>query len=204
MIVNDIDKDGLLFIPSVSNSNYEDESDSFFKKLFAKKKHIEESFFESRIKEFGYDTLYDELSDHPLVYWVEGTPRETMVILTNQFLMLPDKEIFALDKISKYAMYNIYDTPFAQYAIDRKDYPYDPLYVSEYEGEESFELDRFKVQFVIVDVYGLRYEYEFLMETKDRRNFHDAFVSRCKGIDFTSNAVIEGTFEDDYLITERI
>lgn len=118
--------------------------------------------------------------------------------------LIADKEIFALDKISKYAMYNIYDTPFAQYAIDRKDYPYDPLYVSEYEGEESFELDRFKVQFVIVDVYGLRYEYEFLMETKDRRNFHDAFVSRCKGIDFTSNAVLEGTFEDDYLITERI
>ena len=89
--------------------------------------------------------------------------------------------------------------PWEQYAEDRGlDTPYDPTYISEFEGEEEYELERFKIRLVIVDIYGMQFRYDFYMETSDRRDFHEQFANRCDGIDFTREDVLDGKFSEDY------
>ena len=148
MKTRDIDIDGILSVPGFTSSYKDDESAGFFKRLFTKKKN-EESFYMSRIKQIGTDVLYEELKGDIDAYWVKDAPRDTVVVLTVNYLVLPGQDIIALDNIKKYGLYNIPQAPFAQYALDRMDIPYDPYYVSEYEGEESYELDRFKICLVI-------------------------------------------------------
>ena len=92
--------------------------------------------------------------------------------------------------------------PWEQYAVDRGiDTPYDPSYTSEFEGEEEYELERFKIRLIIVDEYGMRFIYDFYMEAADRRDFHKQLSDRCDGVDFTRNDVLNGTFEDDDMMT---
>lgn len=200
MEISDIDIDGILFARHVESSYSDDESEGFIKKLFAKKKP-QKSFYESRMNQIGSDELYEELKGEIHAYWVKDAPSDTVVILTSNYLVLPGQDIISLNKISKYGIYNIPQAPFAQYALDRMDVPYDPYYVSEYEGEETFELDRFKICLVIIDIYGIRYKYDFLMECSDRRDFRNLLDSRCEGVDFTKDDVLNGTFDDDDMMT---
>ena len=92
------------------------------------------------------------------------------------------------------------DRPYEQYAIDRFNEPYDPNYVSEYEGEESFELDRFNVKLKITDEYNLVYGYVFPMEVADRKDFREKLNERLAPfgvVDGSSEFAIEGRFPED-------
>lgn len=187
--------------PMSGRSSYydEDEEPGFFSKLFKKKDVPEKSFFESRIEEFGYDDLYNELSDNPAIYQVRNTSYDKSVILTKNYFILPGQEIFPLERISKYVICNLGEMPWEQYAEDRGiDTPYDPTYISEYEGEEEYELERFKISLVIIDKYGVQFRYDFYMEASDRRDFYEQFSSRCDGMDFTREDVLDGKFSEDY------
>ena len=95
--------------PMSGRSSYydEDEEPGFFSKLFKKKDVPEKSFFESRIEEFGYDDLYNELSDNPAIYQVRNTSYDKSVILTKNYFILPGQEIFPLERISKYVICNL-------------------------------------------------------------------------------------------------
>ena len=187
---------------SGTSSNYDEEEKGFFAKLFKKKP--EKPFYETRIEEFGYDELYRELSDSPAIYQVRNTNYDKAVILTENYFILPGQEILPFERIAKYVICNLGEMPWEQYAEDRGlDTPYDPNYTSEYEGEEDFELERFKIKLAIVDIYGLQYQYDFYMEASDRHDFHDELSDRCDGVDFTRNTVLEGKFSDndDYWFT---
>ena len=186
-------------------SNYEeDEERGFFAKLFKKKDVPEKSFYESRIEEYGYDELYSELSDSPEIYQVRNTSYDKAVILTENYFILPGQEILPLERISKYVICNLWQMPWEQYAEDRGiDTPYDPSYVSEFEGEEEYELERFKLRLVIADKYNMQFIYDFYMEVSDRRDFYEKFSDRCDGVDFTREGVLDGRFseDDDYWMT---
>lgn len=204
MRIDKIDIPLILPQPMQDRSSYygEDERQSFFSKLFKKKEVREKSFYEERIEEFGYDVLYSELNNSPLIYHVRNTAYDKAVILTENYLFLPGHEIFQLERISKYMICNLGHMPWEQYAVDRGiDTPYDPSYTSEFEGEEEYELERFKIRLIIVDKYGMRFVYEFYMEASDRRDFHKQLSDRCGGVDFTRNDVLNGTFEDDDMMT---
>ena len=189
-------------MPDRSSYYGEYEKQSFFSKLFKKKEVPEKSFYEERIEEFGYDVLYSELNNNPSIYHVRNTTIDKAVILTENYLILPGYEIFQLERISKYMICNLGHMPWEQYAVDRGiDTPYDPSYTSEFEGEEEYELERFKIRLIIVDEYGMRFIYDFYMEAADRRDFHKHLSDRCGGVDFTRNDVLNGTFEDDDMMT---
>ena len=192
-----------LILPQpVSNrvSDYdEDEKQGFFAKLFKKKDVHEKSFYENRIDEFGYDELYGELNNSPVIYQVRNTSYDKAVILTEKYFVLPGQEIFPLERISKYVICNLGQMPWEQYAEDRGlDTPYDPTYISEFEGEEEYELERFKIRLIIVDKFGMQFRYDFYMEASDRRDFHEQFSDRCDGMDFTREDVLDGKFSEDY------
>ena len=191
-------------IPDKLSYYGEDEEKSFFAKLFKKKAVPEKSFYEKRIEEFGYDELYCELNDNPLIYHVRNTTIDKAVVLTENYLILPGQEILKLERISKYVICNLGHMPWEQYAEDRGiNTPYDPAYISEYEGEEEYELERFKIQLVIVDEYGMRFIYDLYMEASDRRDFHKQLSFRCNGVDFTREDVLDGQFseDDDYWVS---
>lgn len=62
MNIHDIDKDGILYTrPSYVGSREEDELAGFLKKLFARKQGSAESFYESRIREFGVGEFLSEM-----------------------------------------------------------------------------------------------------------------------------------------------
>ena len=205
MKVNDINIDQLLYTQPVSNkSRYSDEEEGgFFKKLFNKKEEQDEvPFFNTRIEEFGRDTLYEDLKDGYDAYIVKGAPFETMVVLSSCYLILPGKEIFPLYDIARFAIKNepYGRRPYEQYAIDRFDEPYDPNFVSEYENEEGFELDRFNILLWIRDENNLLYEYVFPMEVADRRDFHAKLNERMAEfgvVDLSEEDVMDGKFPDD-------
>ena len=205
MKVNDINIDQLLYTQPVSNkSRYSDEEEGgFFKKLFNKKEEQDEvPFFNTRIEEFGRDTLYEDLKDGYDAYIVKGAPFETMVVLSSCYLILPGKEIFPLYDIARFAIKNepYGRRPYEQYAIDRFDEPYDPNFVSEYENEEGFELDRFNILLWIRDENNLLYEYVFPMEVADRRDFRAKLNERMAEfgvVDLSEEDVMDGKFPDD-------
>ena len=195
-----IDSEQILFLPSAPR-DYDGEKESFISKLFKKKP--QDTFYESRIKEIGKDTLYTEL-DNADAFLVKNATWENTIILTPNYLIIPKQEIFKLSRIQKFAMANVVDAPFQQYAEDRFDKEYDPNYISEYEGEESFELDRFNINLLIVDDTGLGYKYTFPIEVKDRQEFHDLLIERSEADDFTPDDVLEGEFETEFLMSDLI
>jgi len=204
MKITDLNIDQLLYTKPVRSQPYDDDEEGggFFKRLFAKKAEPEIPFFNKRVEEFGRDELYDDVKDGYDAYIVKGAPFETMVVVSRSYLIIPEKEIFPLYKVFKFAIKNEHygNRPYEQYAIDRFDKPYDPNYISEYEGEESFELDRFNVLLQITDKYNLFYEYVIPMEVADRSDFRAKLNDRMAQIgviDDSDEDVMEGRFPDD-------
>ena len=208
MKVTDVNIDQVLYTEPVRTRPYDsdEETGGFFKKLFKKKDEPEVPFFNTRVEEFGRDELYEDIKEGYDAYMVKGAPFETMVLLSNNYLILPGKEIFPLCDVAKFAIMNENeaDRPYEQYAIDRFNEPYDPNYVSEYKGEESFELDRFNVRLKITDENNLIFGYVFPMEVPDRRDFRDKLNERLAPfgvIDESNEYAIQGRFPnaDDIL-----
>lgn len=205
MKVTDINLDQLLYTEPVKSQPYDspEEEGGFFKKVFAKKKEPEVPFFNTRVEEFGRDEIYNDLMEGYDAYYIQGAPFETMVVLTSCYLILPGREIFPLYDVERFALKNEYagNRKYEQYAIDRKGIPYDPAYVSEFEGEESFELDRFNVLLQITDENHLLYEYVIKMEVPDRKDFRARLIERLEvgggAIDLSEEDAIEGLFVDD-------
>ena len=204
MKITDLNIDQLLYTKPVRSQPNDDDEEGggFFKRLFAKKAEPEIPFFNKRVEEFGRDELYDDVKDGYDAYIVKGAPFETMVVVSRSYLIIPEKEIFPLYKVFKFAIKNEHygNRPYEQYAIDRFDKPYDPNYISEYEGEESFELDRFNVLLQITDKYNLFYEYVIPMEVADRSDFRAKLNDRMAQIgviDDSDEDVMEGRFPDD-------
>ena len=208
MKVTDVNIDQVLYTEPVRTRPYDsdEETGEFFKKLFKKKDEPEVPFFNTRVEEFGRDELYEDIKEGYDAYMVKGAPFETMVLLSNNYLILPGKEIFPLCDVAKFAIMNENeaDRPYEQYAIDRFNEPYDPNYVSEYKGEESFELDRFNVRLKITDENNLIFGYVFPMEVPDRQDFRDKLNERLAPfgvIDESNEYAIQGRFPnaDDIL-----
>ena len=203
MKVTDVNIDQLLYTQPVRTTDYDEaeESGGLFKKLFQKKDKHKPSYFETRIEEFGLDDLYDDIKDGYDAYQIKGAPFETMVLLSNSYLILPEKEIFPLYKLSRFALMNEVEwkRPYEQYAIDRINEPYDPSYVSEFENEESFELDRFNILLHLYDNNNVLFEYVIKMEIADRKDFRAKLNERMEQvgvIDTSEEEVMEGRFPD--------
>ena len=204
MKVTDINIDQVLYTEPVRSCNYDsdEETGGFFKKLLKKKNEPEVPFFNTRVEEFGRDELYEDIKDGYNAYMVKGAPFETMVLLSHNYLILPGKEIFPLCDVAKFAIINENeeDRPYEQYAIDRFNEPYDPNFVSEYEGEEEYELNRFNVKLKITDENNLVFGYVFPMEVADRQDFRDKLNERLAPfgvIDESSELAVEGHFSVD-------
>lgn len=204
MKVTDINIDRLLYTEPVRKQCYDNDEEErgFFKKIFSKKDEPEVPFFNTRVEEFGRDALYDDIKEGFDAYIVTGAPFETMVVLSRSYLILPGKEIFPLYDVERFAIKNEHygNRPYEQYAIDRFDEPYDPTFVSEYDNEEGFELDRFNILLQITDENHLQYEYVFPMEVADRKDFRDKLNERLGpvgALDLSDDDVMEGRFPDD-------
>ena len=204
MKVTDINIDQVLYTEPVSSHYYDpdEETGGFFKKLFKKNNEPEVPFFNTRVEEFGRDELYEDIKDGYNAYMVKGAPFETMVLLSHNYLILPGKEIFPLCDVAKFAIINENeeDRPYEQYAIDRFNEPYDRNFVSEYEGEEEYELNRFNVKLKITDENNLVFGYVFPMEVADRQDFRDKLNERLAPygvIDESSELAVEGHFSVD-------
>ena len=208
MKVTDVNIDQVLYTEPVRSRPYDsdEETGGFFKKLFKKKEEPEVPFFNRRVEEFGRDELYEDIKDGYVAYMVKGAPFETMVLLSYNYLILPGKEIFPLCDVARFGIMNenAADRPYEQYAIDRINEPYDPNFVSEYEGEEGFELARFNVRLKITDENNLVFGYVFPMEIPDRQDFRDKLNERLAPfgvIDESNEYAIQGRFPnvDDIL-----
>lgn len=208
MKVTDVNIDQVLYTEPVRSRPYDsdEETGGFFKKLFKKKEEPEVPFFNRRVEEFGRDELYEDIKDGYVAYMVKGAPFETMVLLSHNYLILPGKEIFPLCDVARFGIMNenAADRPYEQYAIDRINEPYDPNFVSEYEGEEGFELARFNVRLKITDENNLVFGYVFPMEIPDRQDFRDKLNERLAPfgvIDESNEYAIQGRFPnvDDIL-----
>ena len=208
MKITDVNIDQVLYTEPVSNRSYDsdEETGGFFKKLFKKKDEPEVPFFNTRVEEFGRDELYEDIIEGYDAYIVSGAPFETMVLLSQNYLILPGKEIFPLCDVARFGIMNenAADRPYEQYAIDRINEPYDPNFVSEYEGEEGFELARFNVRLKITDENNLVFGYVFPMEIPDRQDFRDKLNERLAPfgvIDESNEYAIQGRFPnvDDIL-----
>ena len=208
MKVADVNIDQVLYTEPVRSRPYDsdEETGGFFKKLFKKKDEPEVPFFNRRVEEFGRDELYEDIKDGYVAYMVKGAPFETMVLLSHNYLILPGKEIFPLCDVARFGIMNenAADRPYEQYAIDRINEPYDPNFVSEYEGEEGFELARFNVRLKITDENNLIFGYVFPMEIPDRQDFRDKLNERLAPfgvIDESNEYAIQGRFPnvDDIL-----
>lgn len=200
MRLDNIDASVILGSKAKRAYQYEkEEEQGFWGKLFGKKKNYLPPF-ESELNRIGEDVIIAELSDsnNAVGYSVDKNQTDIFVILTENYLILPEQDIIELDKIVKYGLFNSLNPDFAQYAEDRMGIPYDPNYVSEYEGEETYELDRFNVLFAFVDKYNLIFKYTLRIEVSDRREFYDELTKRLEDkVDWTSRYVLEGTFEPD-------
>lgn len=208
MKVTDVNIDQVLYTEPVRSRPYDsdEETGGFFKKLFKKKEEPEVPFFNRRVEEFGREELYEDIKDGYVAYTVKGAPFETMVLLSHNYLILPGKEIFPLCDVARFGIMNenAADRPYEQYAIDRINEPYDPNFVSEYEGEEGFELARFNVRLKITDENNLVFGYVFPMEIPDRQDFRDKLNERLAPfgvIDESNEYAIQGRFPnvDDIL-----
>lgn len=189
-----------IILGTIFASDYKDEEErGFFGKIFKKNKTNLQPF-EEAIANIGRDALVDELldEDYVLAFTVDSSQTNLYVVLTENYLILPGKDIIDLNNVKKYGLFNELEPDFAQYAEDRMGIPYDPTFVSEYEGEEGFELKRFNVKFAYVDAIGLIFEYSFPMDVADRQEFYEYLSGRIESNrDYTSSFVLEGKFEED-------
>lgn len=175
-----------------------------FSKLFKKFKSEEEddnSYYEKVVAGIGRSTLIDEMndSDNLAAFTVDKGNNDIYVIFTQNYIILPGQDVIEYTNISRFGFFNVREPDFAQYAIDREDEPYDPNYVSEYDGEETFELDRFLIVLAIVDKVGLKYEYPIHVEIKDREEVRKIIQDRTMDDvkDFSDELVFDGDFADD-------
>lgn len=200
MKVNDIIIDQILHVPGPAKhyDSGEDEDEGLFKKLFSKKeKEPKDTFYTSRIKEFGRDVLYDELLRGYDAYKIDKAPLDTMIILTENYLIIPEHEVFPLETLRKFALFTSWNV-CTEYAQAREGCPYDPDYVSEYENEEAFELGRFEIRLILTDNFKQRYQHFIFMEVPDRKDFHQGIIDRCpRADDYTSEDVLEGGYFED-------
>ena len=122
MKITDLNIDQLLYTKPVKTQSYEDDEEGggFFKKLFSKKAEPEIPFFNQRVEEFGRDELYDDIKEGYDAYIVKGAPFETMVVLSRSYLILPEKEIFPLYDVTRFAIKTEHygNRPYEQYALD--------------------------------------------------------------------------------------
>lgn len=201
MKVTDINIDLLLYTQPVKTQNYDhDEEGGFFKKLRNKKEEPEVPFFNTRVDEFGRDALYEDIKANCDAYIVRGASFDNIVVLSQNYMILPEKEIFPLYTVKKFAITNELPSnrPYEQYALDRFNDPYDPNYVSEFENEEGFELARFNIRLTITDKYDILYEYVFPMEVADRRDFREKLYERVApygAYDYSEEDVMVGEFQ---------
>ena len=96
MRIEDIDISLILPQPGMSNSSNDEEEEEkgFFAQLFKKKETPDKPFYEARIEELGYDEIYSELSDDPVIYHVRNTAYDKAVILTKNYLVLRIRNIY--------------------------------------------------------------------------------------------------------------
>ncbi len=182
-----------------TSSYDEEEEKGIFSKIF-KKPQSTLTVYEEQINKIGRDVLVDELldEDYVLAYSIDSNQTKLYVVLTENYLILPGLDIITLENVRTYGLFNVLFPEFVQYAEDRKGIPYDPNYVSEFEGEETFELDRFSIMFGYVDNYGIRYKYTIYMDIDDRKDFYEYLFARLEGkVDFTRQLVLDGEFEKD-------
>lgn len=208
MKVTDIDVDKILFISPFEVSSTPEESEGgFFKKLFGKKETVDPAaFYASEVKSRGVDMLREELLSSETVAWRQESPyQEYPIVVTPNYLFIPGEDIVRFDDIIKFGLFNYQGDCCLhwQYAMDRINEPYDPSYTGEYEGEETYEVDRFKVTLVMVDNVGQKFEYHFLMEKEDRQEFVSLLASRTGAPDYSDDDVLKGEFAEDFETTSR-
>ncbi len=133
-----------------------------------------------------------ELSGAIDAYLVNKSDPKNTVILTENYFILPGKDIFPLYMIKEFALGSEWKPSYQQYAMDRFSIPYDPDFTSEYDGEETFELDRFNVEFVIHDEEDSLLIYSFPMEIEDRKDFRQRLLDRCIADDLSDEGVSKG------------
>lgn len=181
--------------------DYDLKEETFFSKLFAKMKENDDEFsYEGLIEKYGKDDLIDDLSNNPLVFAVDKNDLKTYVVLTDYNIYIPGQIIMPYFEISAFKLFYNEDEPFQTYAEDRKGIPYDPGFVSEYEGEETFELDRFSINLQIIDdsdkQYGLNFK--IYLDVGDRDRFVREFRMRAEVEDYTSQDAIDGIFPEGF------
>ena len=192
----DIDK--ILHTPQITSSYDEEEEGGFFKKLFSKKTKENDSIYDNLIEEYGRENLRADMEEQTDAFLIRFAPIDTVVILTNNFFILPEQAIVPLERVRKFCIGNVINAPFTQYAIDRINEPYDPDYVSEYEGEEGFELERFNIRLLLIDELDVRYEYVFPLELADREAFRDLLNERCVDVeDLSDEFAMRGEFNEE-------
>lgn len=194
--------DPLLVLGTVDKFKYlrEDEDRGFLDKIFHKNKKSAIPTYETAIEEAGRDVLEKEIldDDYILLYTLDKDRTDLYVVLTENYLILPNQDVIPFEEVTRYGLFNELEVPFAQYAEDRMGIPFDPTFISEYEGEETYELDRFSMLFSYVDQHGLVYKYTIYMDVADRQEFYDYLSARLEGKDdYTSKLVINGEFEDN-------
>ena len=182
-------------------SSHHDEEKGFFKKLFGKKDD-DGSYFEKKVREIGREELEKELSGAIDAYLVEKADPKNTVVITEDYLIIPGKEIFPLYMIHEFGLGSEWMPPYQQYAMDRIDVPYDPDFKSEYEAEEGYELDRFNVELVIRDEEQNMFVYSFPMEIPDRSDFRQRLLDRCIATEYSDEGVFEGKFNEDKSIRQ--
>lgn len=200
MKITDIDVDKILFISPFEITTTSSSEGGFLKKLFGKKlgkTMSPEEFYKDEVQKRGVDLLREELTSEDVVAWQQQSPyQEYPIVLTSSYLFIPGQDIICLDDILKFGMANLPGEHW-QYARDRMNEPYDPTYVSEFEGEETYEIDRFKVLFSTTDKFGQSFKYEFLMEVADRPEFVSLMKKRSGAVDFSDDDVLNGRFSID-------
>ena len=203
MRLDSIDPNLILGIVNEYDYESEDENKGLFGKLFRKKKVDKVALFINDIEVIGIDILEKEIlnDDYILAYTIDKDRTDLYVVLTENYLIIPNQVVVSLSDVKKYGLFNVLNPDFAQYAEDRLNIPYDPTFRSEYEGEDTYELDRFSMAFAYVDKFGLSYEYTFYMDVADRKEFYEYLSARLEDkADWTSRFVISGRFEDDSYI----
>ena len=201
MKITDIDIDKILFVSPFETTREEEPSGGFLKKLFGKKETSPSEFYKEEVKSRGVDLLREELtSEMVAAYQMQSPYQEYPVVITSEYLFFPGQDIVKLGDIRKVGLFNYmeHSGEHWQYAIDRMNEPYDPSHTSEYEGEETYEIDRFKVTFVIVDKAGQRFEYHFLMDKEDRPEFLSLILDHTGAVDYSDDDVLKGEFDEDY------
>lgn len=157
--------------------------------------------FQKQISKYGTDDISNSIrEDDTTAYIIAENCPQSLIILTDMYPILPDKDVFLMSDIIEYGLaYENNNPDFAQYAEDRMGMPYDPNFVSEYEGEETFELDRFSVLLVIKDSVGIISQYTIYLDVNDRTDFLDILSSKTQGFayDISDTLAVEGKFDDN-------